>query len=157
MHVAAHWHASQNAQIKKVKNATTCRSHTLICYTLACGAKVVATTDYFGNHHVHTSCTSRAYCPSWSLFFTTSLTQKRLLHLCLCWHLILIIGRFNRLTGLTKYSLLTVPRPISPVSPALGRRVRGDEVLIQTYMHPIQSSRCSCSTHHSNLKQLMTR
>jgi len=23
-------------------------------------------------------------------------------------------------------------------------------------MHPIRSSRCSCSTHHSNLKQLMT-
>ena len=29
-------------------------------------------------------------------------------------------------------------------------------MLIQTYVHPIRSSRCSCSTHHSNLKQLIT-
>jgi len=40
----------------------------------------------------------------------------------------LIVGRFDRLTRLTKYSLLAAPRPLSPVSP-LGRQVRGDGVL----------------------------
>ena len=41
---------------------------------------------------------------------------------------------FDRLTGLTKYCLLTAPRPLSPIFPAeqaapLGRRVSGDGVL----------------------------
>ena len=75
-------------------------------------------------------------------------------------NLVSILYGFDRLTGLTKYSLFTAPRPCSPVSPAeqaapLGRRVSGDRVLIQTYMHPIRSSRCNCSTHYSNLKQLI--
>ena len=53
-------------------------------------------------------------------------------------YLILIVGRFDRLTGLTKYSLLAAPRPHSPVFPAehcdpLERRVSGDGMLIQTY------------------------
>ena len=30
-------------------------------------------------------------------------------------------------------------------------------MLIQTYMHHIRFSRCICSRHHSNLKQLMTQ
>jgi len=32
---------------------------------------------------------------------------------------ILIVGRFQSLTGLTKYSLLAAPRPGSPVSPVV--------------------------------------
>jgi len=50
-------------------------------------------------------------------------------------NLILTVGRFDRLTSLTKYSLLAAPRLPSPVSPAehsapLGRRVSEDKVLI---------------------------
>jgi len=49
---------------------------------------------------------------------------------------VLTVRPSDRLTGLTKYSLLAAPRPHTPVSPAehsapLGRRVCGDEVLIQ--------------------------
>jgi len=53
-------------------------------------------------------------------------------------NLILIVGWFDHLTSLTKYSLLAAPRPHSPISLAehpdpLGRQVSGDGVLIQTY------------------------
>jgi len=51
----------------------------------------------------------------WTQCFIT--TKLRVI-LASWWHLILIVGRFDHLTGLTKYSLLAAPRPGSPVSPA---------------------------------------
>jgi len=78
-------------------------------HTLMCGVA----NDYFGNHHVHSSCTSRSYSPSWFLFFTTLLTQKRLrlLHFCLHWHSFLNAKSLSKKWHATVLQLRPVYRP----------------------------------------------
>jgi len=65
-------------------------------------------------------------------------------------------------TGLTVWPVLlsTVysqhPSPLTRLPSTAGCSAGEMGERVQTYMHPIRSSRCSCSMHHSNLKQLMT-
>ena len=78
------WHPPKKSQLQPCELSYRNMRHVdARCCASTCSAEIVAANDYFGNHHVHSSCTSHSYSPSWSLFFTTLLTQKhlRLLHL----------------------------------------------------------------------------
>jgi len=108
-----------------------------------------------------------------NLTFKTNIMPNQSVILCIsstmsCYHcyLYLIIGRVltDRLTAWpvllsTVCSQHPVPTHPSPQQSTpirwrapLGRRVSGDGMLIQTYMHPIWSYRCSRIMHHSSLK-----